>query len=89
MVLVSDDDEYSRQMAEMMAQFGLNTRYLLGGISAWKWDLTESSSEGNISSIDLKKWLDQGSDVDGLYLLDVREPDEFKKWNIQEVLTFP
>jgi rhodanese-related sulfurtransferase len=45
-VLVSDDDEYSRQMAQMMAQIGLNTRYLQGGIHAWKWDLTESSSEG-------------------------------------------
>ena len=51
---VSDDDKYSIKMAEMMAQFGLNTRYLQGGISAWKWDLTESSSEGNISPIELK-----------------------------------
>ncbi len=88
-VLVSDDDKYSRQMAEMMAQFGLNTRYLLGGISAWKWDLTESSSEGNISPIELKKWLDQGSNVDGLYLLDVREPDEFKEWNIEGSVNIP
>jgi glyoxylase-like metal-dependent hydrolase (beta-lactamase superfamily II)/rhodanese-related sulfurtransferase len=88
-VLVSDDDKYSRQMAEMMAQTGLNTRYLQGGISAWKWDLTESSSEGNISPIELKKWLDQGSNVDGLYLLDVREPDEFKEWNIEGSVNIP
>jgi glyoxylase-like metal-dependent hydrolase (beta-lactamase superfamily II)/rhodanese-related sulfurtransferase len=88
-VLVSDDDKYSRQMAEMMAQIGLNTRYLQGGISAWKWDLTESSSEGNISPIELKKWLDQGSNVDGLYLLDVREPDEFKEWNIEGSVNIP
>ena len=60
-----------------------------GGISAWKWDLTESSSEGNISSIELKKWLDQGSNVDGLYLLDVREPDEFKEWNIEGSVNIP
>jgi glyoxylase-like metal-dependent hydrolase (beta-lactamase superfamily II)/rhodanese-related sulfurtransferase len=88
-VLVSDDDEYSRQMAQMMAQIGLNTRYLQGGINAWKWDMTESSSERNISSIDLKKWLDQGNNGDSLYLLDVREPDEFKEWNIEGSVNIP
>jgi glyoxylase-like metal-dependent hydrolase (beta-lactamase superfamily II)/rhodanese-related sulfurtransferase len=88
-VLVSDDDEYSRQMAQMMSQIGLNTRYLQGGIDAWKWDLTESSSEGNIPSVDLKKWLDQGGSEDGLYLLDVREPDEFKDWNIEGSVNIP
>lgn len=89
-VLVSDDDEYSRQMAQMMAQIGLNTRYLQGGINAWKWDLTESSSEGgNISSADLKKWLDQDGGGDGLFMLDVREPDEFKDWNIEGSINIP
>lgn len=89
-VLVSDDDEYSRQMAQMMAQIGLNTRYLQGGINAWKWDMTESSSEGNISSIDLKEWMDQGNNGgDSLYLLDVREPDEFKEWSIEGSVNIP
>ncbi|MGA7370296.1 MAG: rhodanese-like domain-containing protein [Nitrososphaeraceae archaeon] len=88
-VLVSDDDEYSRQMAQMMAQIGLNTRYLQGGINAWKWDLTESSAEGNITPIALKRWLDEGSNDDGLYLLDVREPDEFKEWNIEKSVNIP
>lgn len=88
-VLVSDDDEYSRQMAQMMAQIGLKTRYLQGGINAWKWDTTESSAEGNISSIDLKEWIDQGKNGDSLYLLDVREPDEFKEWNIEGSVNIP
>jgi glyoxylase-like metal-dependent hydrolase (beta-lactamase superfamily II)/rhodanese-related sulfurtransferase len=88
-VLVSDDDEYSRQMAQMMTQIGLNAKYLQGGINAWKWNLTESSSEGNISSIDLKRSLDRGSNVDGLYLLDVREPEEFKEWNIEGSVNIP
>ena len=88
-VLVSDDDEYSRQMAQMMTQIGLNTRYLQGGINAWKWDLTESSSTGNISSLDLKKWLDRGGRDDGLFMLDVREPDEFKDWNIEGSVNIP
>ena len=88
-VLVSDDDEYSRQMAQMMTQIGLNTRYLQGGINAWKWDITESSSTGNISSLDLKKWLDRGGRDDGLFMLDVREPDEFKDWNIEGSVNIP
>lgn len=88
-VLVSDDDEYSRQMAQMMTQIDLNTRYLQGGINAWKWDLTESSSTENISSLDLKKWLDQGGRDDGLFMLDVREPDEFKDWSIKGSVNIP
>ena len=88
-VLVSEDDEYSSQMAQMMAQIGLNARYLQGGINAWKWELIESSSEGNITPTDLKRWLDQGSNGDGLYLLDVREPDEFKEWNIEGSVNIP
>ena len=88
-VLVSDDDEYSRQMAQMMFQIGLNTRYLRGGINSWKWDLAESSSEGNISSVDLKKWLDQSGRDDALFMLDVREPDEFKDWNIEGSVNIP
>lgn len=88
-VLVGDDEEYTRQMAEMMAQIGLNTKYLQGGINAWKWDLVESSSGGHISSIDLRKWLDQGSNDCDLFLLDVREPDEFKEWNIDGSVNIP
>jgi glyoxylase-like metal-dependent hydrolase (beta-lactamase superfamily II)/rhodanese-related sulfurtransferase len=88
-ILVGDDDEYTGHMAEMMAQIGLNTKYLQGGINEWKWNLVESSSERHISSTDLKKWFDQRSNVDDLFLLDVREPDEFKEWNIEGSVNIP
>ena len=96
-VLVSDDDDYTKNMAEMMLQIGLNAKYLQGGISAWKWNLAKSSSERYISSMDLKKWMDRGSDDahdddefdDDLYLLDVREPDEFKEWSINGSVNIP
>ena len=97
-VLVSDDDDYTKNMAEMMLQIGLNAKYLQGGISAWKWNLAESSSERYISSMDLKKWMDRGSDDahddddefdDDLYLLDVREPDEFMEWSINGSVNIP
>jgi rhodanese-related sulfurtransferase len=37
-ILVAENDEYTKQMAEMMHQIGLKVRYLLGGLKAWKWD---------------------------------------------------
>jgi rhodanese-related sulfurtransferase len=95
-VLVSDDDEYTKNMAEMMLQIGLNAKYLQGGIGVWRWNLAKSSSERHISSIDLKKWMDRGTDDahddefdDDLYLLDVREPDEFKEWSIDGSVNIP
>ena len=42
LVVVSDDEEYSRQIAEMMGSLGLKARYLKGGIKSWKWDLNSS-----------------------------------------------
>jgi rhodanese-related sulfurtransferase len=44
---------------------------------------------GNISYADLKKWLDQDGRDDGLFMLDVREPDEFKDWNIEGSVNIP
>src|SRR5690606_9857949 len=41
-VLVGEQEDYPRQMAEMMRQIGLNARYLEGGISSWKWEFNES-----------------------------------------------
>ena len=37
-VSVAENDEYTKQMAEMMRHIGLKVRYLQGGIKAWKWD---------------------------------------------------
>ena len=78
-VLVGDDDEYPRNMASMMNQMGLKTRYLQGGLDSWRWNFEESIDK-DISANDLKQLLD--SNVD-LFLLDVREPDEFDDWNIE------
>ena len=34
-----------------------------------------------------QKMARQGGRDDGLFLLDVREPDEFKDWNIEDIVT--
>jgi glyoxylase-like metal-dependent hydrolase (beta-lactamase superfamily II)/rhodanese-related sulfurtransferase len=76
------EENYPKQMAEMMRQIGLNTRYLEGGISSWKWQFNESLDR-DISPRDLKKLIDSEKDKENLFLLDVREPDEFSQWNIE------
>lgn len=42
LIVLSDDEEYPRQIAEMMEGTGLKARYLKGGIKSWKWDLKSS-----------------------------------------------
>lgn len=80
-VLVSDDEEYPKHMASMMNQMGLKTQYLQGGLDSWKWDFA-NSAENDITPKELKKLLDINSESE-LFLLDVREPDEYADWNIE------
>ncbi|MDF2737068.1 MAG: blh [Nitrososphaeraceae archaeon] len=94
-VLVAENDEYTKQMAEMMHQIGLRVRYLKGGIRAWKWNFTErkfdTTSSKNISAFELKDAIDkriQGQN-NGLFLLDVREPYEYAEWHIENSVNIP
>ncbi|VFJ13840.1 rhodanese-like domain-containing protein [Candidatus Nitrosocosmicus franklandus] len=87
-VLVGEQEDYPRQMAEMMRQIGLNARYLEGGISSWKWEFNESLNR-DVSPKDLKRLIDSDKDKENLYLLDVREPDEFSQWNIEGSKNIP
>lgn len=87
-VLVGEDENYPKQMSEMMRQMGLNAKYLEGGIASWKWQFNESIDR-DISPTELKKLLDSKSDKERIFLLDVREPDEFKQWNIEGSINIP
>jgi len=98
-VLVAEDDEYTKQMTEMMQQIGLKVRYLHGGIKSWKWKFvgrnfdTTSSNNKNISPFELKNAIDkQKNDKHGnnnLFLLDVREPNEYAEWHIENSVNIP
>jgi glyoxylase-like metal-dependent hydrolase (beta-lactamase superfamily II)/rhodanese-related sulfurtransferase len=89
-VLVSDNDEYPMQIAEMMRGMGLNARYLKGGVKAWKWEFKESVDK-NISPKELKRSLDVGKEKNeaSIFLLDVREPEGFKQWSIEGSFNIP
>ena len=93
-ILVAENDEYTKQMAEMMHQIGLKVRYLLGGIKAWKWDFApgkfDTITSKNISAFELKVALDKKlGNNDGLFLLDVREPNEYAEWHIENSVNIP
>jgi len=93
-ILVAENDEYTKQIAEMMHLIGLKIRYLLGGINAWKWDFVrgtfDSKTSKNISAFELKVALDKRiSNNDDLFLLDVREPNEYAEWHIENSVNIP
>jgi glyoxylase-like metal-dependent hydrolase (beta-lactamase superfamily II)/rhodanese-related sulfurtransferase len=82
-ILVGEDEKYTKEMAQMARdKAGLQTRYLQGGLAAWKWEKT-TALDPRITANDLKQALDQGKLNREIFLLDVREPDEFENWNIE------
>jgi glyoxylase-like metal-dependent hydrolase (beta-lactamase superfamily II)/rhodanese-related sulfurtransferase len=83
-VLVGEDQNYTKEMAELAwNKASLQTRYLQEGLAAWKWDKSDEI-DPRITPNDLKQALDQGKLNRGeIFLLDVREPEEFKDWNIE------
>jgi rhodanese-related sulfurtransferase len=89
-VLVAEDENYARQMAQMAREKGgIKTKYLKGGISSWNGERTERQ-DPKISSKDLKNAMWEGKVKRGeIFLLDVREPEEFNEWNIEGSINIP
>ena len=89
-VLVAEDEDYTRQMAQMAKEKGgIRTRYLKGGISSWNGEKTERQ-DIRISAKDLKNAIDKGKVKRGdIFLLDVREYDEFKQGSIEGSKNIP
>jgi rhodanese-related sulfurtransferase len=83
-VLVADEEIYARQMAQMaMERGGIRTKYLKGGISGWNGERTERQ-DPRISSKDLKEAIEEDKVKRGeIFLLNVRELEEFNEWNIE------
>jgi len=89
-VLVAEEENYAKQMAQMASERGgLRTKYLKGGISAWNGERTKRQ-DPKISSKDLKEAIEEDKVNGGeIFLLDVREPEEFKEWNIEGSKNIP
>ena len=93
-ILVGENEEYPKQISQMMRQIGLNAKYLSGGISSWKWVFNGSKLYRDISPKELKTLLDsflndKEQQQQKLLLLDVREPNEFKQWSIDGSTNIP
>ncbi|MGB9169271.1 MAG: rhodanese-like domain-containing protein [Nitrososphaeraceae archaeon] len=91
-VLVADTDEYPKEMAKAMNSMGLKAKYLEGGLQSWKWEMSKSD-EKNLNPEQLKKILDENiteaTREKEIILLDVRQPDEFESWHIENSHNIP
>ena len=84
-VLVSNDGQYASNMVSLMKSEGLDAVYLNGGMSSWKWEL-EITSDEDITAKELKSKLDEKQN---LFLVDVREPEEYSEWHITGSINIP
>jgi len=82
-VLISEPEKFSKETAEMMVSFGLDAHYLIGGFSAWDGSTTKGTTGKTISADELAKKLDS------VFLLDVRNADEFSEYQIPGSVNIP
>lgn len=84
-VLVSEPEDQSKQVAEMMTGFGIDTYYLQGGFSSWTGDTTSGKTGKTITGEQLLERLHGNN----LFLLDVRNEDEFTDYKIPGSVNIP
>ncbi len=82
-VLISEPEEISKQVAQMMVEFGLDACYLKGGFSAWMGNLASGKTGNSISPDEL------ASNLEKVFLLDVRDTDEFSEYQIPGSTNIP
>ena len=82
-VLISEPEEIAKEIAQMMASFGLNAYYLEGGFYSWKG----KTEEGQIGKIITSEQLE--SQLNQVFLLDVRNEDEFSEYQIPGSVNIP
>lgn len=85
LVLIDDDGMMAEETAVMMRSFGLDAHYLKGGMKNWTKELVKGSPPTAINPNDLSKKLHDSN----LYMLDVRDPDEFLDYNIPGSTNIP
>jgi glyoxylase-like metal-dependent hydrolase (beta-lactamase superfamily II)/rhodanese-related sulfurtransferase len=90
-VLVGDgksgekNDAYVSHMSSMMTEMGFNVSFLENGMNSWT-EKTISGSSQDIDPQNLKNMIDKSEDV---ILVDVREPEEYDDWHIDNSINIP
>jgi len=85
LVLVDADGAAAAQNAAMMASMGHDARHLEGGMASWAGPTDAGGQDPLVSGGEL--WGSLGDD--GVYLLDVREPEEFAAHRIGGAVNVP
>jgi len=82
-ILISEPEEIARETVQMMKSFGLDAHYLEGGFYSWKGK-TEKGQTGKIVTAEQLE-----SQLDQVFLLDVRNKDEFTEYQIPGSVNIP
>jgi len=85
LVLIDEDGTMSAVTAEMMRSSGLDAHYLEGGMKNWTNKLVKGSPPDTVNPNDLSKKLQDPN----VYLLDVRDSDEFSDYSISGSANIP
>ena len=82
-VLISEPEEVAEETAQMMRTFGLDAYYLEGGFSSWKGKIEKGQTGKVVTAERLESTLDE------VFLLDVRNKDEFSEYQISGSVNIP
>lgn len=85
-VLIDDDGTVAKENATMMARFGFDAHYLRDGMKSWNHDTVKSTQDTVVSGDTLWNSIKQNDDV---FLLDVREPQEYSEFRIPGAVNIP
>jgi glyoxylase-like metal-dependent hydrolase (beta-lactamase superfamily II)/rhodanese-related sulfurtransferase len=85
-ILVDDDATSAKENAMMMARFGFDVHYLKDGMKSWAGETVKSTQDTTINGDNLWDSLKQNENV---FLLDVREPEEFSDFKIPGAVNIP
>ena len=84
-VLVDDDGNMASETTTMMRSFGLDVHFLVGGMKQWDKETVRGNPQSTIKPDELwKKLQDQN-----VFLLDVRDTDEFSDFQIPKSVNIP
>lgn len=84
-VLVSSPEDLSKETAQMMSDYGIDAYYLKEGFSSWNGDTVSGQTGKTIHGQDLLDKMDKND----LFLLDVRNQDEFSDYQIPGSVNIP
>lgn len=85
-VLIDDDATAAKENATMMARFGFDAHYLKDGMKSWSKETVKSTQDTVVDGDNLWNSIKQNENV---FLLDVREPQEYAEFRIPGAVNIP